>query len=151
MKGHVKRKLLPCGLPIFVTPQLPRGESLEVLLNLRIPETAGAPTGTLYADSNGDGQHQDSEPSVTQTAQIDQRGGQFLLLMRVEIPRSTADRQQYAYNVVATSVGTNRAASEASTVLLITVRLRSDFAADGTITTSHTWVYQDTNGNSYQN
>lgn len=198
----------------------------------------GAPAGTLYADTNGDGQHQDSEPSVTQTTQIDPRGGQFPLLMRVEIPRSTADRQQYAYNVVASSVSSNRAASEASTVLtvaaprvrvrteqvtdstapgdmifyrlvlinegaglaknivvselfpdalqfvssnptlntqdapgdsrritwrvaelapndttvlLITVRLRPDLAADGTITTSHTWVYQDTNGNTYQN
>jgi uncharacterized repeat protein (TIGR01451 family) len=198
----------------------------------------GAPAGTLYADTNGDGQHQDSEPSVTQTAQIDPRGGQYPLLMRVEIPRSTADRQQYAYNVVASSVNSSRAASEASTVLtvaaprvrvrteqvadstapgdmifyrlvlinegaglaknivvnevlpealqfvnsnpslnsqdvpgdsrritwrvpelapndtavlLITVRLRSDLAADGTITTSHTWVYQDTNSNTYQN
>ena len=198
----------------------------------------GAPGGVLYADTNGDGQHQDSEPSVTQTTQIDPRGGQFPLLMRVEIPRSTADRQQYAYNVVATSVSTNRAASEASTVLtvaaprvrvrteqvtdttapgdmifyrlvlinegaglaknivvseifpdalqfvssnptlntqdapgdsrritwrvpelapndtsvlLITVRLRADLVADRTLTTSHTWVYQDTNGNSYQN
>ena len=198
----------------------------------------GAPSGTLYADTNGDGQHQDSEPSVTQTAQIDPRGGQFPLLMRVEIPRSTADRQQYAYNVVATSVTTNRAASEASTVLtvaaprvrvrteqvtdttapgdmifyrlvlineggglaknivvnevlpdalqfvnsnptlsthdapgdsrritwrvnelapndttvlLITVRLRPDLAADRTLTTGHTWVYQDTNCNTYQN
>ncbi|HEX8422427.1 MAG TPA: tetratricopeptide repeat protein, partial [Pyrinomonadaceae bacterium] len=198
----------------------------------------GAPAGTLYADTNGDGQHQDSEPSVTQTGQIDPRGGQYPLLMRVEIPRSTADRQQYAYNVVATSASANRAASEASTVLsvaaprvrvrteqvtdttapgdmifyrlvlinegaglaknivvsevlpdalqfvnsnpslnsqdapgdarritwrvpelapndtavlLITVRLRPDLAADGTITTSHTWVYQDTNSNTYQN
>jgi uncharacterized repeat protein (TIGR01451 family) len=198
----------------------------------------GAPTGTLYSDTNGDGQHQDSEPSVTQTTQIDPRDGQFPLLMRVEIPRSTADRQQYAYNVVATSVSTNRAASEASTVLtvaaprvrvrteqvtdttapgdiifyrlvlineggglaknivvsevlpdalqfvnsnptlntqdapgdarritwrvpelapndtavlLITVRLRADLAADRTLTTSHTWVYQDTNSNTYQN
>jgi uncharacterized repeat protein (TIGR01451 family) len=198
----------------------------------------GAPTGMLSADTNGDGQHQDNEPSVTQTTQIDPRGGQFPLLMRVEIPRSTADRQQYAYNVVATSVSTNRAASEASTVLtvaaprvrvrteqvtdttapgdmifyrlvlineggglaknivvsevfpdalqfvssnptlstqdapgdsrritwrvnelapndtsvlLITVRLRPDLAADRTLTTNHTWVYQDTNGNTYQN
>jgi uncharacterized repeat protein (TIGR01451 family) len=198
----------------------------------------GAPAGMLYADTNGDGQHQDGEPSVTQTAQIDPRGGQFPLLMRVEIPRSTADRQQYAYNVVATSVSTNRAASEASTVLtvaaprvrvrteqvtdttapgdmlfyrlvlinegaglaknivvsevfpdalqfissnptlstqdapgdsrrltwrvnelapgdtsvlLITIRLRPDLAADRAVTTNHTWVYQDTNGNTYQN
>ncbi len=198
----------------------------------------GAPSGTLFADTNGDGQHQDGEPSVTQTTQIDPRGGQFPLLMRVEIPRSTADRQQYAYNVVATAVSTNRAASEAGTVLtvaaprvrvrteqvadttapgdmifyrlvlineggglaknivvseifpdalqfvssnptlntqdapgdsrritwrvpelapndtsvlLITVRLRPDLAADRTLTTSHTWVYQDTNGNTYQN
>jgi uncharacterized repeat protein (TIGR01451 family) len=198
----------------------------------------GAPTGVLFSDTNGDGQHQDGEPMVTQTTQIDPRGGQFPLLMRVEIPRSTADRQQYAYNVVATSVSTNRAASEASTVLtvaaprvrvrteqvtdttapgdmifyrlvlinegaglaknivvseifpdalqfvssnptlstqdapgdsrrltwrvpelapgdtsvlLITVRLRQDLAADRTLTTTHTWVYQDTNGNTYQN
>jgi hypothetical protein len=36
-------------------------------------------------------------------------------------------------------------------VLLITVRLRPDLVADRTLTTNHTWVYQDTNGNSYQN
>ncbi|HEX8458938.1 MAG TPA: tetratricopeptide repeat protein [Pyrinomonadaceae bacterium] len=205
--------------------------------NLRIT-APGAPGGVLYADTNGDGQHQESEPSITQTSQIDPRGGQYPLLMRVEIPRSTADRQQYAYNVVATAAGTNRAASEASTVLtvaaprvrvrteqvtdttapgdvifyrlvlineggglaknivvsevfpdalqfvssnptlsaqdapgdsrrltwripelapndtsvlLITVRLRPDLAADRTLTTNHTWVYQDTNGNTYQN
>ncbi|HEV2800324.1 MAG TPA: tetratricopeptide repeat protein [Pyrinomonadaceae bacterium] len=205
--------------------------------NLRIT-APGAPSGTLYADSNGDGQHQESEPSITQTGQIDPRGGQYPLLMRVEIPRSTADRQQYAYNVVATAGSTSRAASEASTVLtvaaprvrvrteqvtdttapgdmifyrlvlineggglaknivvsevfpdalqfvssnptlsaqdapgdsrrltwrvpelapndtavlLITVRLRPDLVADRTLTTSHTWVYQDTNGNTYQN
>ncbi|HZH91500.1 MAG TPA: tetratricopeptide repeat protein [Pyrinomonadaceae bacterium] len=198
----------------------------------------GAPSGTLYADTNGDGQHQENEPSITQTTQIDPRGGQFPLLMRVEIPRSTADRQQYAYNVVATATSTSRAASEASTVLtvaaprvrvrteqvtdttapgdiifyrlvlineggglaknivvsevlpdalqfvnsnpslntqdapgdsrritwrvpelapndtavlLITVRLRPDLAADRTLTTTHTWSYQDTNGNTYQN
>ncbi|HEY1404447.1 MAG TPA: tetratricopeptide repeat protein, partial [Pyrinomonadaceae bacterium] len=29
------------GLPILVTPQLTRGQNLEVLLNIRIPETAG--------------------------------------------------------------------------------------------------------------
>jgi len=198
----------------------------------------GAPSGTIYADSNGDGQHQENEPSITQTGQIDPRGGQFPLLMRVEIPRTTADRQQYAYNMVASSLSTSRVASEASTVLtvaaprvrvrteqvadtnapgdlifyrlvlineggglaknivvtevlpealqfassnpslstqdapgdsrriiwrvnelapndtavlLITVRLRPDLAADGQITTNHTWVYQDTNGNTYQN
>ncbi|MGI9107439.1 MAG: tetratricopeptide repeat protein [Pyrinomonadaceae bacterium] len=198
----------------------------------------GAPSGTIYADTNGDGQHQENEPSVAQTEQIDPRGGQFPLLLRVGIPRTTADREQYAYNMVASSVSTSRVASEASTVLtvaaprvrvrteqvadtnapgdtifyrlvlineggglaknivvtevlpealqfagsnpslntqdapgdsrritwrvnelapndtavlLITVRLRADLAADGTITTNHTWVYQDTNGNSYQN
>jgi uncharacterized repeat protein (TIGR01451 family) len=198
----------------------------------------GAPSGTIYADTNGDGQHQENEPSITQTGQIDPRGGQFPLLMRVEIPRTTADRQQYAYNMVASSLSTSRVASEASTVLtvaaprvrvrteqvadtnapgdlifyrlvlineggglaknivvtevlpealqfassnpslntqdapgdsrritwrvnelapndtavlLITVRLRPDLAADGQITTNHTWVYQDTNGNTYQN
>lgn len=198
----------------------------------------GAPNAVVFADTNGDGQHQDSEPSVTQTAALEPRGGQFPLLLRVEIPRTTADRQQFAYNLVARAMQSNRAASEATTVLtvaaprvrvrteqvtdetapgdvsfyrlvlineggglaknlsitevlpaglqlietnpklesqtagdgsqrvvwrvselapgdtavlLVTVRLRADLAAGGTITTSRTWVYQDTNGNTYQN
>ena len=198
----------------------------------------GAPAGVLFADANGDGQHQQDEPQITQTAQIAPRGGQYRLLLRVEIPRTTPDRQQYAYNVVASAAGTSRVASEASTVLtvaaprvrvrtetvtdttapgdlifyrlvlvneggglaknivvnevlpdalqlvstnpainsqdapnnsqrvtwrvaelapndtavlLITVRLRPDLPADRTLTTSHTWVYQDSNGNTYQN
>jgi hypothetical protein len=198
----------------------------------------GAPNATIYADTNGDGQHQDGEPSVTQTRALDPRGGQYPLLLRVEIPRSTADRQQFAYNVVARAMQSTRAASEATTVLtvaaprvrvrteqvtdesapgdvsfyrlvlvndggglaknlsvtemlpaalqvvetnprieaqtgsdgtqrivwrvaelapgdtavlLITVKLRSDLAAGAAISTSRTWVYQDTNGNTYQN
>ncbi|HYN85934.1 MAG TPA: tetratricopeptide repeat protein [Pyrinomonadaceae bacterium] len=89
----------------------------------------GAPGGTLFADTNGDGQHQDDEPSVTQTSQLDPRGGQFRLLLRVDIPRSTPDRQQYAYNVVTRAAGANRVASEASTVLTVAaprVRVRTE-------------------------
>jgi hypothetical protein len=198
----------------------------------------GAPAAVVFADTNGDGQHQDGEPSVTQTASLEPRGGQFPLLLRVEIPRTTADRQQFAYNLVARAMQSNRAASEATTVLtvaaprvrvrteqvtdetapgdvsfyrlvlineggglaknlsvaevlpaalqlvetnpklesqtgadgaqrvvwrvtelapgdtavlLITVRLRADLAAGGTITTTRTWDYQDTNGNTYRN
>jgi uncharacterized repeat protein (TIGR01451 family) len=197
----------------------------------------GAPTATIYYDTNGDGQHQDNEPTVTQTAALDPHGGQFPLLLRVEIPRTTPDRQQFAYNVVARAMQSNRAASEATTVLtvatprvrvrteqvtdetapgdvsfyrlvlvndggglaknltvtemlpaglqlvstnpslpsqdtgsasrvvwhvnelapgdtavlLVTVRLRPDLAAGGTITTTRTWSYQDANGNTYQN
>ena len=198
----------------------------------------GAPNAVIYADTNGDGQHQDSEPTVTQTAALEPHGGQYPLLLRVEIPRSTADRQQFAYNLVARAMQSNRAASEATTVLtvaaprvrvrteqvtdeqapgdvsfyrlvlvneggglaknlnvtemlpaalqvdktdpklevqtaadgsqrvawrvtelapgdtavlLITVRLRADLAAGGTISTTRTWSYQDSNGNTYQN
>ncbi|MCA1817329.1 MAG: DUF11 domain-containing protein [Acidobacteria bacterium] len=198
----------------------------------------GAPTATIYADTNGDGQHQDNEPAVTQTTALDPRGGQFPLLLRVEVPRTTPDRQQFAYNLVARAAQSNRAASEATTVLtvatprvrvrteqvtdesapgdvsfyrlvlvndggglaknitvteslpaalalvdtnphvttdatagggqrvvwkvnelapgdtavlLVTVKLRPDLAAGGTITTTRTWVYQDANGNTYQN
>lgn len=198
----------------------------------------GAPTAAIYADTNGDGQHQDGEQAVTQTNALEPHGGQYPLLLRVEIPRSTADHQQFAYNLVARAMQSNRAASEATTVLtvaaprvrvrteqvtdetapgdvsfyrlvlvneggglaknlsvtemipaalqladtnpkleaqtaadgsqrilwrvaelapgdtavlLISVRLRPDLAAGTAISTSRTWVYQDTNGNTYQN
>ncbi len=89
----------------------------------------GAPSGTIFADTNGDGQHQSDEPTVTQTAMLDPRGGQFRLLLRVDIPRSTPDRQQYAYNVVTRAANANRVASEASTVLTVAaprVRVRTE-------------------------
>ena len=85
----------------------------------------GAPAATVFADTNGDGLHQDNEPSVTQTGQIEPRGGQYPILLRVDIPRSTPDRQQYAYNVVTRALNANRIASEASTVLTVaTPRVR---------------------------
>jgi uncharacterized repeat protein (TIGR01451 family) len=85
----------------------------------------GAPPATVYADTNGDGLHQEGEPSVTQTAQIEPRGGQYPILLRVDIPRSTPDRQQYAYNVVTRALAAGRVASEASTVLTVaTPRVR---------------------------
>lgn len=92
----------------------------------------GAPQGTLYADTNGDGQHQDNEPSVAQTAALEPRVGQFPLLLRVDIPRTTADRMQFAYNLVSRSLTTARIASEASTVLTVAaprVRVRIEQVA----------------------
>lgn len=89
----------------------------------------GAPSATIYADTNGDGQHQDSEPTISQTAQIDPRGGQFPLLLGVQIPGSTPDRQQFSYNIVARSLLSNREASEANTVLTVAtprVRVRTE-------------------------
>lgn len=93
----------------------------------------GAPPATIYADTNGDGQHQENEPAVTQTAQIAPQGGQFPLLLRVQIPSSTPDRQQYSYNVVARSMTGGRVASEASTVLTVAtprVRVRPEQVTD---------------------
>lgn len=93
----------------------------------------GAPQATIYADTNGDGQHQASEPVVGQTAQLDPRGGQFPLLLSVMIPASTPDRQQFSYNVVARSLFSGREASEANTVLTVAtprVRVRTEEMTD---------------------
>jgi uncharacterized repeat protein (TIGR01451 family) len=93
----------------------------------------GAPQAIIYADTNGDGQHQESEPTVSQTAQLDPRGGQFPLLLRVQIPSSTPDRQQFSYNIVARSLLSNRVASEANTVLTVAtprVRVRTEEMTD---------------------
>lgn len=92
-----------------------------------------APAATIYADNNGDGQHQDNELPVTQTAPLDPQGGQFPMLLRVLIPNGTPDGQQYSYSIVARSQLSNRAASEANTVLRVAtprVRVRTEFASD---------------------
>ena len=95
-------------------------ESFEVRVT-----APGAPAAAVFADANGDGLYQTGEPSITQTAQIEPRGGQYPILLRVDIPRTTPDRQQYAYNVVTRATGANRVASEASTVLTVaTPRVR---------------------------
>jgi uncharacterized repeat protein (TIGR01451 family) len=89
----------------------------------------GAPVGTIYADANGDGQHQESEAAITQTSPIEPQGGQFPMLLQVRIPASTPDRQQFSYNIVARSLASNRIASEASTVLTVAtprVRVRTE-------------------------
>ena len=55
------------------------------------------------------------------------------MLLRVQIPSSTADRQQFSYNLVARSLTSNRVASEASTVLTVAtpkVRVRTEQVAD---------------------
>jgi uncharacterized repeat protein (TIGR01451 family) len=90
----------------------------------------GAPQATIFADTNGDGRHQDSEPAVTQTAALDPRGGQYPVLLGVQIPRSTPDRTQFAYNLVTRAMGASgRIASEDSTVLTVAtprVRVRAE-------------------------
>jgi uncharacterized repeat protein (TIGR01451 family) len=104
----------------------------------------GAPSATIYADTNGDGQHQESEPTISQTAQIDPRGGQFPLLLGVQIPASTPDRQQFSYNVVARSLLSSREASEANTVLTVAtprVRVRTEEAID-TVAAGDTIFYR---------
>lgn len=96
----------------------------------------GAPVATIYVDSNGDGQHQESEAAVTQTAQIDPQGGQYPMLLQVRIPGNTADRQQFSYNIVARSLASNRVASEASTVLTVAtprVRVRTEQVSEGVV------------------
>ncbi|MFL6210696.1 MAG: tetratricopeptide repeat protein [Pyrinomonadaceae bacterium] len=93
----------------------------------------GAPTGTLFADVNGDGQHQDNEPAVSQTTALDARTGQYPLLLRVDIPRSTPDRMQFAYNIVSRSLSATRVASEANTVLTVAaprVHVRTEQVTD---------------------
>ena len=90
----------------------------------------GAPQATVYADTNGDGRHQDGEPAVTQTDPLDPRGGQYPVLLRVDIPRTTPDRTQFAYNLVTRALGASaRIASEDSTVLTVAtprVRVRAE-------------------------
>lgn len=90
----------------------------------------GAPQATIYADLNGDGRRQDNEPAVTQTTSLDPRGGQYPVLLGVEIPRSTPDRTQFAYNLVTRAMNApGRIASEDSTVLTVAtprVRVRAE-------------------------
>jgi uncharacterized repeat protein (TIGR01451 family) len=96
----------------------------------------GAPVATIYVDANGDGQHQESEAAVMQTAQIDPQGGQYPMLLQVRIPSSTPDRQQFSYNIVARSLASNRIASEASTVLTVAtprVRVRTEQVSENVV------------------
>jgi uncharacterized repeat protein (TIGR01451 family) len=90
----------------------------------------GAPQATVYADTNGDGRHQEGEPPVTQTPALGPRGGQFPVLLRVDIPRNTPDRTQFAYNLVTRAQNASgRIASEDSTVLTVAtprVRVRAE-------------------------
>jgi uncharacterized repeat protein (TIGR01451 family) len=48
-------------------------------------------------------------------------GGEFPVLIGVEIPGNTSDRQQYSYNLVARSISNNKVAGEASSVLTVTM------------------------------
>jgi uncharacterized repeat protein (TIGR01451 family) len=90
----------------------------------------GAPQATVYADLNGDGRHQTGEPAVTQTAALDPRGGQYPVLLGVDVPRSTPDHTQFAYNLVTRAMNASgRIAGEDSTVLTVAtprVRVRAE-------------------------
>jgi uncharacterized repeat protein (TIGR01451 family) len=90
----------------------------------------GAPQATVFADLNGDGRHQSDEPAVTQTASLEPRGGQYPVLLGVDIPRSTPDRTQFAYNLVTRALNAGgRIAGEDSTVLTVAtprVRVRAE-------------------------
>lgn len=91
----------------------------------------GAPVAAIFADTNGDGQHQEGEPAVTQTAPVAPRGGQYPILLRIEIPRTMADRQQFGYSIVARSLTNSRVANEGNTVLTVAaprVRIRPEQA-----------------------
>lgn len=112
-------------IPFMVRNPSNYSESFE----LRIV-APGAPQATVFADTNGDGRHQDSEPAVTQTAALDPRGGQYPVLLGVQIPRTTADRTQFAYNLVTRAMNAGgRIAGEDSTVLTVAtprVRVRAE-------------------------
>lgn len=112
-------------IPFMVRNPSNYSESFE----LRIV-APGAPQATVYADTNGDGRHQDAEPAVTQTASLDPRGGQYPVLLGVQIPRTTADRTQFAYNLVTRAMNAGgRVAGEDSTVLTVAtprVRVRAE-------------------------
>jgi uncharacterized membrane protein len=82
---------------------------------------SGAPAATLYVDTNGDGQHQSNEPIINQTPQLDPQSPGVPMLLRVEVPSTTIDRQQYSYNVVARSSSTDRVSGDASSVLTVTM------------------------------
>ncbi|MCA1614399.1 MAG: DUF11 domain-containing protein, partial [Acidobacteria bacterium] len=86
----------------------------------------GAPAATVFADTNGDGRHQETEPAVTRTDTISPQGGQYQMLLAVDIARGAAGGQQYAYNLVSRSLTPGPAvASETSTVITVaTPRLR---------------------------
>lgn len=161
-RGAVRTQSLPLGSnfdsPNMTVGQVPRaridavsigltatpGDTIYIPFVVRNPGNSkdaydllitapNAPNAIVYADTNGDGQHQDSEPAVTQTASLDPQGGQFPMLLRVQIPGNTPDGQQYSYSLVARSQLSNRAASEANTVLKVAtpkVRVRTEFASD---------------------
>ena len=104
----------------------PEGYALQIT-------APGAPAATIYADVNGDGRYQENEPAITQTPPLDPRGGTYPVLLRVDVPRSTPDRQQYAYNLVTRALNaTGRVASEDSTVLTVAaprVRVRTELGS----------------------
>ncbi len=139
--GRVPRaRLDPVSTDLTATP----GDTIYIPFIVRNPSNypesfglqtvaPGAPAATIFADNNADGLHQESEQAITQTTAIDPRGGQFPVLLRVDIPRNTPDRQQYAYNLVTRALSTQqRVATEAGTVLKVAaprVRVRAELGA----------------------
>jgi hypothetical protein len=106
------------GNTVFIPFVVHNPSNYAESFNLKVA-APGAPQGTLFADTNGDGRYQASEPAVSQTTALEPLTGQFPLLLRVEIPSSTPDRMQFAYSVVARPHSAERVASEANTVLTV--------------------------------
>lgn len=88
-----------------------------------------APASTLYADTNGDGRHQENEPAISETETIAGQGGQYRMLLAVKIPTDAATGQQYSYSFVALSKSSPTIASEAATILAVSaphLRIRTE-------------------------
>lgn len=131
--GKVNRVQIEALSPwLSVTP----GDTVFVPLVVRNPGNApdsyhvrvvapGTPASTLYADTNGDGRHQEGEPAITETASVEAQGGQYRMLLGLQVPTSAATGQQFSYNFVALSKTSPSVASETSTMLAVAApRLR---------------------------
>ena len=81
----------------------------------------GAPAAVAYSDLNGDGVHQSNEPLINQTPQVAPVGGEFPILLAIEIPVDTPDRQRYSYKLIARSTSDPKVAGEATSVLTVTM------------------------------
>src|SRR5205823_821658 len=102
----------------------------------------GAPQATVYADTNGDGRHQDGEPAVTQTAAPDPL--EFVSSSpELSLQDMPGGGRGFIWRVAELAPGDTQ-------VLQVTVRLRQNLAADAVITPRHTLTYQDSNSNAYR-
>lgn len=81
----------------------------------------GAPVARLFADPNGDAQHQSGEKE-TATAANAPPGARQMFLLRVEIPGAAADGARYEYHVFARSVTQPRVVGERTLTLIVSRR-----------------------------